>query len=107
MIGCGLPAVFFLKDRSKGLKVGYGMISRGEVGLIVAGVAISAGAITRSTYAAILGMIMVTTILAPLLLRRAYEKDPFEKGSSCCQCKCFSLSRLGFCWWGWVRTYPL
>ena len=79
MVGCGLPAVFFLKDRSKGLKVGYGMISRGEVGLIVAGVAISAGAITKSTYAAILGMIMITTILAPLLLRRAYDKEPFEE----------------------------
>ena len=38
-----------------------------------------AGAITRSTYAAILGMIMFTTFLAPLLLRRAYEKDPFEE----------------------------
>ncbi len=32
MIGCGLPAIHFLKSRSKGLKVGYGMISRGEVG---------------------------------------------------------------------------
>jgi Kef-type K+ transport system membrane component KefB len=81
MIGCGLPAVFFLKDRSKGIKVGYGMISRGEVGLIVAGVAISAEAITQSTYAAILGMIMVTTILAPLLLRRAYDKDPPEEAT--------------------------
>jgi len=78
MIGCGLPAAFFLKSRSKGIKVGYGMISRGEVGLIVAGVAISAEAITQSTYAAILGMIMITTILAPLLLRRAYDKDPPE-----------------------------
>jgi len=81
MIGCGLPAVFFLKSRSKGIKVGYGMISRGEVGLIVAGVAISAEAITQSTYAAILGMIMVTTILAPLLLRRAYDKDPPEEAT--------------------------
>jgi Kef-type K+ transport system membrane component KefB len=79
MIGCGLPAAFFLKNRSKGIKVGYGMISRGEVGLIVAGVAISAEAITQSTYAAILGMIMITTILAPLLLRRAYDKDPPEE----------------------------
>jgi Kef-type K+ transport system membrane component KefB len=79
MIGCGLPAAFFLKDRSKGAKVGYGMISRGEVGLIVAGVAISAGAITQSTYAAIIGMIMITTVLAPILLRRAYEKDPEEE----------------------------
>jgi Kef-type K+ transport system membrane component KefB len=79
MIGCGLPATFFLKDRSKGIKVGYGMISRGEVGLIVAGVAISAGAISQSTYAAILGMIMITTVLAPILLRRAYDKEPPEE----------------------------
>jgi Kef-type K+ transport system membrane component KefB len=79
MIGCGIPAAIFLKDRSKGAKVGYGMISRGEVGLIVAGVAISAEAITQSTYAAILGMIMITTVLAPLLLRRAYDKDPPEE----------------------------
>jgi len=55
------------------------MISRGEVGLIVAGVAISAGAITQSVYAAILGMIMITTILAPWLLRRAYENEPHEE----------------------------
>jgi Kef-type K+ transport system membrane component KefB len=79
MIGCGIPAAFFLKDRSKGVKVGFGMISRGEVGLIVAGVAISAGAIAQRTYAAILGMIMITTVLAPLLLRRAYDKDPVEE----------------------------
>jgi Kef-type K+ transport system membrane component KefB len=79
MIGCGIPAVFFLKNRSKGLKVGYGMMSRGEVGLIVAGVAISVEAITQSTYAAILGMIMITTVLAPLLLRRAFDKDSAEE----------------------------
>ena len=79
MIGCGIPAALFLKDRSKGVKIGIGMISRGEVGLIVAGVAISAGAITRSTYAAILGMIMITTVLAPILLRRAYDNEPPEE----------------------------
>jgi Kef-type K+ transport system membrane component KefB len=82
MIGCGIPTAFFLKDRSKGAKVGYGMISRGEVGLIVAGVAISAEAITQSTYAAILGMIMITTVLAPILLRRAYDKDPPEEATT-------------------------
>jgi Kef-type K+ transport system membrane component KefB len=79
MIGCGLPAAIFLKDRAKGNKVGYGMISRGEVGLIVAGVAISAGAISQSIYSAILGMIIITTILAPLLLQKAYDKEPFEE----------------------------
>jgi Kef-type K+ transport system membrane component KefB len=79
MIGCGWPAAYFLKSRCKGNKIGYGMISRGEVGLIVAGVAISAGAITQSVYAAILGMIMITTLIAPLLLRRACEREPIDE----------------------------
>jgi Kef-type K+ transport system membrane component KefB len=75
IIGCGLPAAFFLKDRGKGMRVGYGMISRGEVGLIVAGVAISAGAISQSIYSAILGMIMITTILTPILLKKSYSGE--------------------------------
>ena len=79
IIGCGLPAAYFLKSGNRGKRVGYGMISRGEVGLIVAGVAISAGAITQSVYAAILGMIMVTTFIAPLLLRRSFENEPEEE----------------------------
>jgi Kef-type K+ transport system membrane component KefB len=78
IVGCGVPAAFFLKNRNKGTKVGIGMISRGEVGLIVAGVAISAGAITQSVYSAVLGMIMFTTVLAPLLLQRAYKNEPTE-----------------------------
>lgn len=82
LIGCGLPGAFFLKNRKKGLKVGYGMISRGEVGLIVAGVAISAGAISQNIYSAILGMIIITTILAPLLLRKAYDKEPSDEEDS-------------------------
>jgi Kef-type K+ transport system membrane component KefB len=83
VVGCGLPAIYFLKNRSKGLKVGYGMISRGEVGLIVAGVAISAGAITQDVYSAILGMIIITTIIAPLLLRKAYDKEPVDEENTC------------------------
>jgi Kef-type K+ transport system membrane component KefB len=78
LIGCGLPAGLFLKSRAKGIKVGVGMISRGEVGLIVAGVAISSGAITQSMYAAILGMIMVTTVITPILLQKVAEKEEPE-----------------------------
>ena len=44
LAGCGLPAMIFLKkDKDKAMKVGIGMISRGEVGLIVAGVGVSSG----------------------------------------------------------------
>ncbi len=79
IVGCGLPAAYLLKDKSKGLKVGVGMVSRGEVGLIVAGVAITAGVISQSIYAAIIGMVMITTFLPPIWLRRAYEDVPPEE----------------------------
>ena len=84
LVGCGLPAAYFLKNKAKGMKVGYGMISRGEVGLIVAGVAISAGAISQDVYSAILGMIIITTFVAPLLLRRAYDKEPQDEEEATC-----------------------
>ena len=46
------------------------------MGLIVAGVAISAQIISQSTYDAIIGMVIVTTVIAPILLKRAYDKTP-------------------------------
>ncbi|MGD6809438.1 MAG: cation:proton antiporter [Candidatus Bathyarchaeia archaeon] len=76
LVGCGIPALFFLKDKSKAYKVGVGMISRGEVGLIIAGVAISAGVISQSVYSAIIGMIIITTIITPIMLKRSYDKTP-------------------------------
>ncbi|MEW6603842.1 MAG: hypothetical protein AB1351_04030 [Thermoproteota archaeon] len=36
LVGCGLPSTIFLKDKGKAMKVGIGMISRGEISLIVA-----------------------------------------------------------------------
>jgi len=94
MIGCALPAAYFLKSRSKGNKVGYGMISRGEVGLIVAGVAVTAGAITQTIYSAILGMIIITTIIAPLLLRNSYDKEPEEDDKK--EIECAPTSQVDF-----------
>ena len=38
LVGTGLPSSLFLKNRNKALKVGIGMISRADVGLIMAGV---------------------------------------------------------------------
>ena len=46
MLGCGLPSLIFLKDKSKAMRVGIGMVSRGEVGLIVAGVGATSGVIS-------------------------------------------------------------
>ncbi|MGH1520828.1 MAG: cation:proton antiporter [Nitrosopumilus sp.] len=80
LFGCGLPAMFFLKNRDQGLRVGIGMISRGEVGLIVAGVGVTAGILTSEIYSTIIIMVAVTTIITPIWLKMEYRKEQKKDG---------------------------
>ena len=75
LIGCGIPSILFLKDRTKAMKVGIGMISRGEVGLIIAGVGVSAGVLATDTYTSIIIMVAATTIITPIWLKIMYKKE--------------------------------
>ncbi|CAD6514851.1 Sodium/hydrogen exchanger [metagenome] len=81
LFGCGLPAMMFLKSKSKGMKVGIGMISRGEVGLIVAGVGVASGVLTSSVYSTIIIMVAVTTIITPIWLKIEYRKEQRQDGA--------------------------
>jgi Kef-type K+ transport system membrane component KefB len=78
LIGTGLPSLIFLKERTKAMKVGIGMISRGEVGLIVAGVGVSSGALTNDIYTGVIIMVAATTIITPIWLKMSYRKEPPE-----------------------------
>lgn len=60
------------------LAIGMGMIPRGEVGLVFAAIGSSAGVLSRSLNAAIVGMVIVTTFVAPPLLRIAFGSDSNE-----------------------------
>jgi Kef-type K+ transport system membrane component KefB len=75
LFGCGLPAMLFLKSKQQGMRVGIGMISRGEVGLIVAGVGVTAGILTSEVYSTIVIMVAVTTIITPIWLKMEYRKE--------------------------------
>ncbi|NIM45697.1 MAG: hypothetical protein GTO54_08765 [Nitrososphaeria archaeon] len=72
--GCGLPAALILKDKVKGLRVGIGMASRGEVGLIVGGAGLTAGVIAQNLYVQIVGMVIFTTIITPIVLERSFTR---------------------------------
>lgn len=67
LVGCGLAARG-LGGRSA-LVVGVGMVPRGEVGIIVASLGQQAGVFTGSTYAIIIAMSLLTSIIAPPLLK--------------------------------------
>ncbi len=75
LFGCGIPAMILMKDKVLGMRVGIGMISRGEVGLIVAGVGVSSGILTSDVYSTIVIMVAVTTIITPIWLKMEYRKE--------------------------------
>jgi Kef-type K+ transport system membrane component KefB len=82
LVGCGLPAMIFLKEKSKAMRVGIGMVSRGEVGLIVAGVGVSSGALSTDVYTTVIIMVALTTIITPIWLKVAFKKDVLEPRES-------------------------
>jgi Kef-type K+ transport system membrane component KefB len=71
---CGLPAFIFLKNKGRAMKVGIGMVSKGEVGLIVAGVGVSSGALSAAIYTTVIIMVALTTIITPIWLKIAYRE---------------------------------
>ena len=73
-VGCGIPAFLTTKNSKIGARVGIGMISRGEVGLIIAGIGLGTGAISQDVYAQLVAMAIITTIIAAILVRRFYRK---------------------------------
>ncbi|WP_228054041.1 cation:proton antiporter [Nodosilinea sp. LEGE 07298] len=67
--------VIFGQPGTNRLAVGVGMIPRGEVGLVFAGVGAASGVLTESLEAAIIVMVIFTTFLAPPLLRVVFKED--------------------------------
>ncbi|MDZ8089485.1 MAG: cation:proton antiporter, partial [Nostoc sp. DedQUE12b] len=64
------------------LAIGVGMIPRGEVGLVFAGVGAASGALSKPLGAAIIMMVILTTFLAPPLLRFVFPDPKTVDGSS-------------------------
>lgn len=64
----------FGQDRINRLAIGVGMIPRGEVGLVFAGIGTASGVLSDSLNAAIIMMVILTTFLAPPLLRIVFQE---------------------------------
>jgi Kef-type K+ transport system membrane component KefB len=73
LVGCGLAALASGMDWVRSLRIGCGMISRGEVGLIVTAMGASTGIFGKSEVAVMVAVVLLTTLLTPLGLRAAYN----------------------------------
>lgn len=71
----------FGQDGINRLAIGVGMIPRGEVGLVFAGIGAASGTLDKPLEAAIITMVILTTFLAPPLLRFAFNQAPPPKKS--------------------------
>ena len=74
IVGCmggALAGGFNVRDATR---VGYGMVSRGEVALVVAIVGLNEGLVSDRTFSAAILMTLATTLAAPLLLKWAYRE---------------------------------
>jgi Kef-type K+ transport system membrane component KefB len=71
-VGCGVFARLFGFSTQESIRVGAGMISRGEVGLIVAGYGLANGIIGQEVFSASVIMVLVTTMVTPPLLRLTF-----------------------------------
>jgi Kef-type K+ transport system membrane component KefB len=71
LIGCGTGALHF--GRRDALRVGIGMMPRGEVGMVVAQIGLSLGVIEKPVYGVIVFMAVATTLLAPPFLSLAFR----------------------------------
>jgi Kef-type K+ transport system membrane component KefB len=74
LAGCGLGAYLAGEPLPVALRVGVAMISRGEVGLIVASVGLAHTLIDRDTYSVVVLAVFITTLITPPLLKRAFAK---------------------------------
>jgi len=78
-IGCGVPAKLQGINTRDSLIIGVGMIPRGEVAMIIALIGLNQNLIMQNTYAALVLMSLLTTIIPPLILRNWLFKVKSKK----------------------------
>jgi Kef-type K+ transport system membrane component KefB len=75
IVGCGLGAKLCGYTNAQCLRIGVGMISRGEVALIVANKGLSVGLIGSNFLGPIVLVVVFTTIITPIMLKPVFKKD--------------------------------
>ena len=75
IVGCGLMAKLCKFDFEDSLKIGIGMMTRGEVALIVAQKGLAVGLLSPVYFTSVIFLIIISSISTPLLLKVLYARD--------------------------------
>lgn len=78
ILGCGLGAKLCKYKNSEALQIGTGMVSRGEVALIMANKGNALSLMSSIFFGPVVIMVVVTTIITPILLKLVFHKDSIK-----------------------------
>jgi len=78
LVGCGLAALASGMGWVRSVRIGCGMISRGEVGLIVTAMGATTGIFGKSEVAVMVAVVLLTTLITPIALRSAFNMKSDE-----------------------------
>ncbi len=73
ILGSGGPSLFAGFNRHGAWRIGIGMMPRGEVALIMAGIGVTSGIIDQDLFGVTVMMTIITTVIAPIILTRAFK----------------------------------
>ena len=76
VVGCGLGAKLCHYKNYQAIRIGVGMISRGEVALIVASKGAALGLMGSELMGPVVIVVIITTIIAPILLKPVFKMGP-------------------------------
>ncbi|MBQ7433748.1 MAG: cation:proton antiporter [Lachnospiraceae bacterium] len=79
IIGCGLISKVCGFKWSECMKIGVGMMTRGEVALIISSKGLEAGLMSEQYFAAVILLIIISSISTPLILKALYTKFPEQQ----------------------------
>jgi len=78
IIGCGAAAKLCRFSFNDSLKIGVGMMTRGEVALITAKAGLAVGLITPEYFTGVIMLILFSSIIVPILLKGMFKKHPAD-----------------------------
>lgn len=79
IIGCGLMAKLFKFKNEEALKIGVGMMTRGEVALIVSQKGLSVGLLNPIYFTSVILLIITSSIATPLIMKALYKNTPLPQ----------------------------
>jgi len=82
ILGCGITARILGFSKRESLQIGFGMMTRGEVALIVAQKGLDAGMVESKYFTSVILLILISSILVPVCLKKLFNETKQKKNAN-------------------------